>query len=191
MKKVAVNDREPVVLEENLQRRGLSEPLETSNLALNHYRIGPGEGFPGGIHTHMDQEEVFIVIEGEAVFETLDGKVTISEGEAIRFAPGEFQSGKNESNTGLVVLAIGAPRNSEDMRIPVECPECNHDNVRLDFNDEDGLRFVCPRCGTKQTPQNCPECGDDDLRITLGDQTQTIVVCQGCGTEFETPPLRE
>ncbi|WP_231190332.1 cupin domain-containing protein [Haladaptatus sp. DYF46] len=189
MKKVPVDSREPTILGENLQRRGLSEPLETTNLALNHYCIGSGEGFPGGIHTHMDQEEVFIVIEGEALFETLDGKVTVSEGEAIRFAPGEFQSGKNESHTDLVVLAIGAPRDSEDVRIPVECPECHHGNVQLDFN-EGGLRFVCPRCGVEQTPQNCPECGDDDLRITLGKHTQTVVVCQGCRTEFETPPLQ-
>ncbi len=39
MKKVSLDDREPAVLGENLQRRGLSEPLETTNLALKFILI--------------------------------------------------------------------------------------------------------------------------------------------------------
>lgn len=190
MKKTVISDLEPYVFNECSDRRGLSESLETTDIAINHYRIAPDEGFPGGLHTHMDQEEVFIVIKGEAAFETMDGEVTVDEGEAIRFAPGEFQSGKNDSDTELVAFAMGAPRDTEDVRIPVECPECGHDSVRLDIG-EDSHAFVCPDCDTEQIPQACPECGHDDLRITLGEETQTIVVCKDCGAKFENPPLRD
>ena len=32
----------------------------------------------------------------------------------------------------LEVFALGAPRETEDIRIPAECPECSHANLRLD-----------------------------------------------------------
>lgn len=189
MEKVTINDIEPYVLSEDSARRELSDPLGATHIAINYYRLRPGEGFPGGLHAHMDQEEVFVIIEGEATFETLEGEVTVGEWEAIRFTPGEFQSGMNESDRDLTAFAIGAPRNTEDIRIPVECPECGHDNLRLDIS-ESGLTFVCPDCATNYIPRNCPECGHADLRITLGEKTHIIVVCQGCGTEFENPPLQ-
>jgi uncharacterized cupin superfamily protein len=124
MKQILIDSVEPSVRENDIKRRDLSDPLGTTDVAINHYRLAPGERFPGGLHTHMDQEEVFFVLEGEATYETIDGEVTVREGEAIRFAPGEFQSGKNASDRELVVCAMGAPRDSEDIRIPVRCPEC-------------------------------------------------------------------
>jgi len=124
MRKVTIDDLEPDVLGEGSDRRGLSDPLGTTDVAINHYRLGPGEGFPAGLHAHMDQEEVFLVLDGEASFETMDGEVTVGSGEAIRFSPGEFQSGRNASGSELTAVAIGAPRETEDVRIPVDCPDC-------------------------------------------------------------------
>lgn len=190
MKKVVLNDVEPSIFNEGSSRRGLSDPLGTTNIAINYYRLAPGEGFPGGLHTHMGQEEVFVILEGEATFETMDGEVTVDEREAIRFAPGDFQSGKNDSEAELVVLAMGTPRDTEDVRVPIDCPECNQNNMRLDIRGND-VKFVCPDCDTEQTPEACPECGRDDLSITLGEETQTVVICQECGAEFRDPPLQD
>ena len=188
MKKVVINNVEAHAVGEDSARRGLSEPLETTDIALNHYRLAPGEGLPGGVHAHMDQEEVFVVLNGEATFETLDGEVTVGEREAIRFSPGEFQSGKNNADRELIAVAMGGPRDSEDIRIPVACPDCEHDTLRFQTRDE--LTFVCPDCDAEHVPRNCPECGAPDLRVTLDETTHTVVVCQGCGAEFETPPLQ-
>lgn len=180
-------------------RCGLSDPLWTTGVAINHYRLAPGDGFPGGLHAHMDQEEIFVVIEGEAIFETYaphggetprKGTESVAAGEAIRFAPGEFQSGRNESDRDCVALALGAPRNSEDVRIPVACPGCGHGDTRLETGEGDTITFVCPDCGDERVPTACPECGHDDLSVTLGDRATPIVVCQGCGVEFEQPPIR-
>ncbi|WP_227353120.1 cupin domain-containing protein [Haladaptatus salinisoli] len=203
MKKVAIDDVESNAAGNDGDRRKLSEPLGTTGVALNHYRLPPGERLPGGLHAHADQEEVFVVVEGEATFETYaprsgdsandvssgeGGEVTVGAGEAIRFAPGEFQSGGNESDDELVVLALGAPRDSEDVRIPVDCPECAHDGVRLETGDAVPA-FVCPNCGAERVPQGCPECGRE-LRVTIG-ETGTVVVCSDCGAAFEKPPLAE
>jgi uncharacterized cupin superfamily protein len=200
MQRVAVEDVEPE--SSGVERRRLSELLGTTDVAVNHYRLAPGEGFPAGLHAHADQEEVFVVLSGEATFETLvpadgDGEdaweareVTVAAVEAVRFPPGEFQSGQNRDDTELVALALGAPKESDDVRLPLDCPECGRRDVRLDVR-ADGLRFVCLDCGDERVPADCPDCGHDDLRVTLGDGTRTVVVCQGCGATFDDPPVRD
>ncbi|MFC6724995.1 cupin domain-containing protein [Halobium palmae] len=78
----------------------LSDPLGTEDLAINHYRLAPGESFSAGMHTHLDQEEVFYVVEGTATFETEAGEVDVAAGEAVRFAPGDYQTGRNDAENG-------------------------------------------------------------------------------------------
>lgn len=188
MESVSIDHEEPDVDQVGSRRR-LSASLGAEFVALNHYRIKSGEGLPGGIHTHMDQEEVFVILQGEATFETMNGEVTIDEGEAIRFAPGEFQSGKNMGDTELRLLALGAPIDSTDTRIPATCPICSHDNMRID-REGDQLTFVCPDCNSEQYPADCPECGHENLQFTLDSETRIVVQCMSCSTEFDKPPIR-
>jgi len=147
MEKLSVDDVEPGGMGA-ADRRGLSEPLDTSDLAINYYHLQPGEGFSGGLHAHMDQEELFFIIDGEATFELPDETVTVGEREAIRFAPGEFQRGSNESDSDLTALALGAPRDSEDVRVPQPCPEGDSDDMRIRFGEGE-MTLVCPECGTE------------------------------------------
>jgi uncharacterized cupin superfamily protein len=127
--------------------RGLSEELGTTDLAINHYRLDPGEAFSGGMHTHMDQEEVFYVVAGEATFETPDGEVSVGEGEAVRFAPGDYQRGRNEGDEPVEALALGAPKGSTDVRVPQPCPECGESDSLRAVPAEEGFAFECPECG--------------------------------------------
>lgn len=200
MERVAFEDVEPERPGSGVERRGLSDPLGTTNLAVNRYRLAPGEGFPGGLHAHADQEEVFVVVEGEATFETYaprgDGnrpdrgdEVTVAAGEAIRFAPGEFQSGRNDADGDLVAFAMGAPRDTGDVRLPLEYPDCGRADVRL-ATDEGGPTFVCPDCDAERVPRACPACGHDDMRVVLGEEARPVVACRGCDAEFEDPPVR-
>jgi hypothetical protein len=115
----------------------------------------------------------------------------VSAGEAIRFTPGEFQSGRNDGDVDLVAFAIGAPRDSEDVRIPLPCPECDQrggGELRLDTSGEE-LALVCPDCAGAFVPEPCPSCGHDDLRAALGEGVQPVARCQNCDAEFENPPL--
>lgn len=152
MEKVSIDDVEPTS-EDDIDRRKLTDPLNTAHVAVNRYVLEPGERFAESLHTHMDQEEVFIIIEGKATFETMNSKATVSENEVLRFAPGEFQSGKNDSEERVVAFALGAPRDSEDIRIAripgigdIACPECGHDTMRIPTTETD---LVCPECGAE------------------------------------------
>jgi mannose-6-phosphate isomerase-like protein (cupin superfamily) len=155
MERVSIRDVEPGTTDDHRShdRRVLTGPLDTSDLALAHYVLEPGERFSGSVHTHVDQEEVFLVVEGEATFETDDGEVTVGTDEAIRFAPGEFQSGYNDGDGRVEAFALGAPRESTDVRIShiagygdVACPECGHDTMQVDPTAADA-ELTCPECG--------------------------------------------
>ncbi|SDR34732.1 cupin domain-containing protein [Natronobacterium texcoconense] len=160
MERISIDDLPAEPYDENLHtdRRDLTEPLSLEGVSMVQYALEPGERFSGAAHAHPDQEEVFVVLEGEATFEVGraaddDGPrtVRIGENEAIRFAPGEFQTGWNDVDDRLVALALGAPRESEDVRVDripvlgedsVTCPDCGHDHARI---GDEGL--VCPDCG--------------------------------------------
>lgn len=168
------------------EARSLSDALGTTDLALNHYRIPPGEGTPSGLHAHADQEEVFLVVDGTATFERLDGLQTVTAGEAVRFAPGEFQTCTNRSDADLVILAVGAPPDSSDVRIPATCPDCGHPALGLATGGA-GLRFQCPDCTSEFVPLPCSECGSDDLTMhRVGDGVRAV--CENCGASFDEPP---
>jgi len=183
MRKVAIDEVEPDPADEDYQsdRRALTGPLNLQGVALSRYVLEPGERFSGSVHAHADQEEVFLVVSGTATFETTAGdelgnnprEVTAEAGEAVRFAPGEFQTGRNADDEPLVAFALGAPRDSEDVRISripvlddrdVSCPDCGRGDMRIahdgdgnggegdsdgdDGNDADAdPDFVCPDCG--------------------------------------------
>lgn len=153
MQQVDIDDVEPTSFGDDLDRRGLTEPLGTSDLAINRYALEPGEAFSGGLHTHLHQEEVFYIVEGTATFETKPDPTAESEtvevgaGEAIRFAPGEYQQGRNESDKRVVALALGGPKESTDVRIPLPCRECESETLAVVFSD-DGMAYECPDCGT-------------------------------------------
>jgi uncharacterized cupin superfamily protein len=164
MERVAFDAVEPTAYETDVERRGLSNPLATENLSLNHYRLAPGERL-AGLHAHPEQEEVFVVLDGEATFEVLGRRVgdavagergtvagdvrevTVAAGEAIRFAPGEFQAGRNAGETDLTVLGLGAPRDGADVRVPKVCPDCGRGDMRP-VAGEDGDSLRCPDCET-------------------------------------------
>lgn len=147
MEHIEIEDVEPGGFGGDATMRRLTGALGAEDLSINHYRLDPGEGFSGGKHTHLDQEELFVVLSGTATFDTEAGTVELDEGEAIRFAPGEYQTGYNDGDEQVEALALGAPANSTEIRVPVECRECGHDALAAVPGD-DGMTFVCPECGT-------------------------------------------
>lgn len=167
-----------------VERRTLGEALDTAEVAINHYRLAAGERL-AGLHAHADQEEAFLVLSGAVVFETLDGRVPVAEGEAVRFPPGEFQSCTNPGDREAAVLALGAPKDSDDLRVPVGCSACGGGEHRLGF-DEGKERLTCPSCGAETGP-DCPDCGGDDLRVVLGSESRPVERCRDCGS---TTPAR-
>lgn len=182
MRKVAIDDIEPADVGSDAEKQSLGDVLGTTDVAINRYHLEPGDRL-AGLHAHADQEEIFAVLDGTVTFETLDGEVDVTAGETIRFPPAEYQSGKNDSGGDAVVLALGAPRDTDELLIPVPCPECGNDEQRLVMTG-DGSALVCTACGVESTPR-CPECDGQNLRAVLADDGERPVSkCQDCGAEW-------
>ena len=155
---VSLDDLPPTTLPDAAPHRELGSALGTTDVALNHYTLAPGEALADTLHGHADQEEVFVVLDGAVTFEVrplerdANDEAVVAAGEAARFAPGDLQRGRNAGDRPATLLAIGAPADTDDLRFPFDrlspvpdaCPACGHDrDVRL----ADG-RFTCPACGT-------------------------------------------
>jgi uncharacterized cupin superfamily protein len=131
--------------------RPLSPALDVDGVALNYSELAPTESFGFEYHRHLDQEEVFYVLHGTATFETESGDVEVSAGELVRFAPGEFQLGRNRSDERVVALAIGAPRDSTDVEYLRDCPVCGDRTIQTPAvrDDERAVVIRCAECDTE------------------------------------------
>jgi uncharacterized cupin superfamily protein len=145
MEKVDIDelDNDPRVAD---VQKHATDPLNLSDMAMNYYELEPGDSFSGGLHTHMNQEEVFYVMEGTATFQTEDGAHEVGPDEVIRFAPGEYQEGRNESDDRIRALALGAPQEMGETRAKVPCTDCGADYHETEVS-EDGVTMTCPDCG--------------------------------------------
>ena len=167
-----------------VERRRLGDALAADHVAINQYKVQSGERI-AGLHAHADQEEVIVVLEGAVTVETLDVRVAVDEGEAVRVLPGEFQSCHNAGGDEAIVLALGAPPDSEDVRVPVSCPACDADEHRLTFPDGEEV-LVCPDCGAETEP-NCEAWGGAEMRVVLDGSGSPVERCRDCGA---TRPAR-
>jgi uncharacterized cupin superfamily protein len=127
--------------------------LGTTDLAVNYYEVDPDAHLAPFYHAHHDQEEVFYVLAGELTFAVGDrsgpiDEVVVAADETVRFAPGEFQRGRNDGTETVRVVALGGPKESTDVTRLRDCPDCGslvaHD-LRLS-SDEDALLCVCRSC---------------------------------------------
>ncbi|WP_254824450.1 cupin domain-containing protein [Haloglomus halophilum] len=132
-------------------KRPLSNALGAEDVTINHYELAPGESFAFGYHQHEGQEEVFYVLEGTATFETDEGEVRVAQGEAVRFAPGEWQRGTNETDERVLALAIGAPAEMGETTILRECEDCGErtEQAVQPTEEKDALVTVCEDCGAE------------------------------------------
>jgi uncharacterized cupin superfamily protein len=130
-------------------KRPLTEALGTTSLALNYYELAPGESLAYGYHAHETQEEVFVVQSGTVTFETEHGEVAVDSGEVIRFAPGEYQQGRNLGSDRAAVLALGAPRETGDSEPLRDCETCGERTPQtIEWAEEQTVRQTrCQVCG--------------------------------------------
>ncbi|WP_049969395.1 cupin domain-containing protein [Haladaptatus cibarius] len=150
MQKVTIEDVDSRMSAADV-RRGLSDGLGSTDLAINYYELAPGDSFAFGYHAHVRQEEVFYIQSGSVTFETETGDVAVEDGEIVRFAPGEFQCGVNEGDERVVALALGAPQDSELDEMRRDCKECGEQTPNtLEMADRgEELVTYCLDCGAE------------------------------------------
>ena len=135
--------------------RPLTDALNATDVALNYYKLAPGDSFAYGYHAHAEQEEIFVVQQGVVTFETEAGDIDVEGGEVIRFGPGEFQQGTNRGDERVVALALGAPQETGGSEIRRECAACGERTPTTVERVDDG----------QSTITRCLECGEETGRF--------------------------
>jgi quercetin dioxygenase-like cupin family protein len=98
----------------DLEFRAATGPLELERSALSYQRVPPGYRFPYG-HTHVTQEEVYVVIGGSGRM-NIDGEIVeVAAWDAVRVPPGTWR-GYEAGPDGLELLVVGAPNLGDDPR---------------------------------------------------------------------------
>ena len=144
MKKIEISDVDSYISPGDVFRP-LSTVLGTTDVAINYYELAQGDSFGYCYHCHHEQEEVFYVQAGTVTFDTPDGEVEVTEGEIVRFAPGDFQQGVNRGDERVVAIAVGAPKEQGETELLRDCPECEEQTPHTVDVREDG-KVVTPRC---------------------------------------------
>lgn len=129
--------------------RELSEALDATGVAINHYELAPGESFTASAHSHGNQEELFYAQSGTVTFETETDDVTVEAGEILRIPPGTRQLGTNRGDEQVTALVLGAPREYEEGgQWMLDCDDCGeytaHDLDELEAEQREIYR--CAEC---------------------------------------------
>src|ERR1700675_4067109 len=82
--------------------------LDSEHLGVSYFRYGPGVRSPMG-HSHREQEEVYVVVNGSGRIKLNDEIVELRQWDAVRVAPATVRALEGGPD-GLEVLAIGADR---------------------------------------------------------------------------------
>ena len=102
----------------DLEFRAATKALELEQSSVSYQRVPSGYRFPYG-HTHIEQEEVYVVMRGSGRMKVDDEIVELKEWDAVRVPPGTWR-GYEAGPEGLEILVIGAPNLGEDPRADVD-----------------------------------------------------------------------
>lgn len=97
-----------------LESRFARKNLELEKSGVSYFKIAPGFDTPFG-HAHSEQEEVYVVISGNARAKVGDDVIDLKQWDVIRVAPGAWHS-LGGGPDGAEILAFGAP-NTENQDI--------------------------------------------------------------------------
>jgi mannose-6-phosphate isomerase-like protein (cupin superfamily) len=82
--------------------------FESERLLFDLYCLRPGQA--QRVHRHDDADKVYVVAEGEALFEVGGEQELLPEGTAVIARAGESHGVRNESTSNVVLLVAMAPR---------------------------------------------------------------------------------
>ena len=91
----------------NLEMRMARVPLELENSGLSYLRVAPNFRQPFG-HTHKQQEEVYVLVDGSARIKIDDDTLDLKQWDAVRLHRDAMRAIEGGPD-GALFLAIGAP----------------------------------------------------------------------------------
>ncbi|HEY6638877.1 MAG TPA: cupin domain-containing protein [Solirubrobacterales bacterium] len=92
--------------------------LGAESFGFNVVDIAPGGQIPAHDHTGDNQEEVFIILDGQATIVTDETEHDAPAGTYCRYAPEVTRTIRNDSNTNVRALLIGVPVDSGYQGMP-------------------------------------------------------------------------
>lgn len=85
------------------------QPLQLEQTGLSYFKLGSGFRTPFG-HSHGEQEELYVVVEGSARVKLDDDVVELRRWDVVRIPPGMMRALEGGPD-GAEVLAFSAPNN--------------------------------------------------------------------------------
>ncbi|QCC49735.1 hypothetical protein DV733_00175 [Halapricum salinum] len=80
------------------------------------------------------------------------------------------------------MLALGAPRETTEFRVPVPCPDCSHPKTKPELREVTEV-LVRPDCESASVAV-CSECGQASLGTTVV-ECSIVSKCRDCGSVSE------
>ena len=133
------------------EKKEVDEALGVEAFGFNVYTVAPGERVPWGFHSHPRHEEVFYVLEGELTVDTADDPLTVEAGEALFVPPGHPNRAHNAGEEVVRLVAVGAPKETNETVIEEHCPACGEVTERRGERVDGGDTVVlfCIECGVE------------------------------------------
>ena len=106
----ATPEPEILTLRTQLVSAGHTKDLlaHTDAMTFHIHCYGP-KGGENGLHTHVDEDHVFVVLQGEAQFYGRNGPLPVlKKNQALMLPRGAFYSFANETDEPLVMIRFGA-----------------------------------------------------------------------------------
>jgi mannose-6-phosphate isomerase-like protein (cupin superfamily) len=94
-------------LSPGLESRFARIPLELENSGMSYYKVAPNFRTPFG-HRHGEQEEIYVIVSGNARLKLDDEVVELGQWDAVRI-PGPVTRALEGGPDGCEVIAFGAP----------------------------------------------------------------------------------
>jgi mannose-6-phosphate isomerase-like protein (cupin superfamily) len=103
---------------EDVEARFARGHLDSEHLGISYFRYAPGFHSPFG-HSHREQEEAYVVIDGAGRIKLDDEIVALKRWDVVRVAP-EVVRGFEAGPEGLAVIAVGSDRPEGGDGVPVQ-----------------------------------------------------------------------
>jgi mannose-6-phosphate isomerase-like protein (cupin superfamily) len=101
----------------DLEARFARKHLDSEHLGVSYFRYAPGFRSPMG-HSHREQEEVYLVVNGSGRIKLDDQIVELLQWDVVRVAPETIRALEG-GPAGLEVVAIGSDRPEGGDGVPV------------------------------------------------------------------------
>lgn len=133
------------------EKKEVDEEVGAEAFGFNVYEADPGEQIPWGYHRHPEHEELFYVISGALAFETPEDTYRVESGEAFFIPEDHPNEAQAVGDEPARVVAVGAPKATDQAVLSEECPECgevtDREFEKVRENDEQVVRLYCTNCG--------------------------------------------